>query len=163
MSGLWDKPGIPHKGWACIDVYDIRADGSSPDETDYESCEMCNNERIRYVHVMEHPDYPSPIQVGCVCAEKMSDDYINPRELERKLKSRATRRAKWLTRQWRISGNGNDFLNIDGYNLVVFPDIYKPGFWKYGIDGNFNSRRYRTKNEAKLSLFDQYWALIEKD
>lgn len=23
----WDQQGIPHKGWNCVDVIDIRADG----------------------------------------------------------------------------------------------------------------------------------------
>ncbi len=163
MSGLWNKPGIPHKGWYCVDVYDIRSDGSSPDETEYEACEMCCNERIRFVHVMKHSAYPAKIKVGCVCAEKMSDDYVTPKTRERKLKNRAARRAKWLTRKWRVSSKGNDCLTIDGYNLVVFPDRFKSGLWKYSIDMKFSRRRYRTKNEAKLALFDQYWKLKEEE
>lgn len=28
MSGnRWDQPGLPHKGWHCVDVVDLRADG----------------------------------------------------------------------------------------------------------------------------------------
>ena len=27
MSGSrWDQPGVPHKGWHCVDVVDLRAD-----------------------------------------------------------------------------------------------------------------------------------------
>lgn len=29
-----DQPGVPHKGWHCVDVVDLRADGESADETD---------------------------------------------------------------------------------------------------------------------------------
>ena len=55
MSGnRWDQPGVPHKGWHCVDVVDLRADGESADETDYATCQMCGNEKIRYVHIMEH-------------------------------------------------------------------------------------------------------------
>ena len=76
MSGnRWDQPGVPHKGWRCVDVVDLRADGESADETDYATCQMCGNEKIRYVHIMEHPDLDENFEVGCVCAEKMSDDY----------------------------------------------------------------------------------------
>ena len=76
MSGnRWDQPGVPHKGWHCVDVVDLRADGESADETDYATCQMCCNEKIRYVHIMEHPDLDENFEVGCVCAEKMSDDY----------------------------------------------------------------------------------------
>jgi hypothetical protein len=39
-----------------VDVVDLRADGESADETDYATCQMCGNEKIRYVHVMAHPD-----------------------------------------------------------------------------------------------------------
>lgn len=57
MSGnRWDQPGVPHKGWHCVDVVDLRADVESADETDYATCQMCGNEKVRYVHVMEHPD-----------------------------------------------------------------------------------------------------------
>ena len=77
MSGnRWDQPGVPHKGWHCVDVVDLRADGESADETDYATCQMCGNEKIRYVHIMEHPDLDENFEVGCVCAEKMSDDYV---------------------------------------------------------------------------------------
>ena len=76
MSGSrWDQPGVPHKGWHCLDVVDLRADGGPADETDYATCQMCGNEKIRYVHIMEHPDLDENFEVGCVCAEKMSDDY----------------------------------------------------------------------------------------
>lgn len=28
MSGSrWDQLGVPHKGWHCVDVVDLRADG----------------------------------------------------------------------------------------------------------------------------------------
>lgn len=48
--GKWSMPGVPHKGWTCIDIEDLGA----PDAV----CEMCERQDIRYVHAMEHPDYP---------------------------------------------------------------------------------------------------------
>ena len=56
---------------------------------------MCGRERIRFVHIMRHPDYPDELRVGCVCAEKMSDDYVNPRRAEDTLKKRAVRRKNF--------------------------------------------------------------------
>jgi hypothetical protein len=47
MSTSWDKPGIPHKGWACVNVFDTRADDESAGEASYEECGMCGNEKIR--------------------------------------------------------------------------------------------------------------------
>ena len=48
----WDLPGVPHKGWTLVGFEDIKED---PD-TDYETCEMCGNERIRFIHILSHPD-----------------------------------------------------------------------------------------------------------
>ena len=85
----WNKAGIPHKGWSCVDVEDIAEYFDDAEEIEYEQCEMCGRERIRFVHIMRHPDYPDELRVGCVCAEKMSDDYVNPRRAEDTLKKRA--------------------------------------------------------------------------
>ena len=109
MSGnRWDQPGVPHKGWHCVDVVYLRADGESADETDYATCQMCGNEKIRYVHIMEHPDLDETFDVGCVCAEKMSGDYEGPKRREAKLRNRAARRTRWLQRKWRMSAAGAD-------------------------------------------------------
>ena len=85
----WGQSGVPHKGWHCVDVVDLRADGESADETDYATCQMCRNEKICYVHIMEHPDLDESFDVGCVCAEKMSGDYEGPKRREAKLRNRA--------------------------------------------------------------------------
>lgn len=39
-----------------MDVADLRADGESADESDYATCQIGDNEKIRYVHIREHPD-----------------------------------------------------------------------------------------------------------
>jgi len=121
-------------------------------------CEMCEKQEIRYVHYMHHPDYPHEIGVGCVCAEKMEEDYINPRRRERELRASAGRRRRWLTRKWKTSGRGNDYLNVDGFNITIFPK--SDGTWGGGIEdqatGQFRlSRRiYKTQDHAKLAAFD---------
>ena len=45
----WDNPGVPHKGWTLICVEDLGEEVSGDEEIEYETCEMCHNERIRYV------------------------------------------------------------------------------------------------------------------
>jgi len=82
----------------CVDVVDLRSDGESAEETNYATCQMCGNEKIRYVHFMEHPDLEEQFDVGCVCAEKMSGDYTGPKVRENRLRNRAVRRTRWLTR-----------------------------------------------------------------
>jgi hypothetical protein len=162
MAGLWDQPGVPHNGWQCTGVEDLGADGGPVDERDYATCEMCGHERIRFLHSMEHPKYSLELKVGCVCAEKMSDDYVGPREREDKLRNRAGKRGRWLTRRWRQSKNGNPYIRVGGYNLVVFPDRFRSNRWKFSIDGEFSPRAYASEDEAKLALFDAYSELPEK-
>lgn len=146
----WDQKGIPHKGWECEGVIDLRGDDAAED-TAYAVCEMCGNERIRFVHRMAHPDGMS-LGVGCVCAEKMTDDYEGPRRRETHLRNRATRRARWLRRKWRISKSGNPFLNIDGKNIGVHRSKF--GGWGYHIDSTLSRASFATQSEAKLALFD---------
>ena len=77
---------------------------------------------------MEHNNYSDTLRVGCICAEKMSNDYLYPKRRERKLKNRALRRKKWLTRKWRTSDKGNDYLNIKEHNIGVYKNRY--GKWR---------------------------------
>jgi hypothetical protein len=58
MSGKWEIPGVPHRGWTCVDVEDLGA----PDA----GCEMCEVMEIRYVHYMQRPTYAEELAVGCI-------------------------------------------------------------------------------------------------
>ena len=165
MSYLWDKPGVPRKDWQCVNVIDLRADGGSPDETDYATCEMCGNEKIRYVHIMEHDEYDEELQVGCVCAEKMSGDYVNPKKRQSELQNRAVRRSKrkasWAKCAWKRSSKGNLWMKTDGHNITVFASPYKEGKWVFIIDGAYSQPIYNSEAEAQLATFDEFWKLVE--
>lgn len=147
---LWDQKGVPQKGWTCEGITDL---GSPVGQ-----CEMCGREEIRYVHQMAHEDYEGGLDVGCVCAEKMEDDYVNPRRRERDLKNVAARRKRWLTRKWKTSQSGNPYLKTDGFHIVVYP--LSDGSWGGKItdlqtgDAVTNRRRYAHADRAKLGAFD---------
>jgi hypothetical protein len=70
MTGLgkWGLAGVPHRGWACTEMYDAG--------DDLITCEMCETQEVRYVHIMTHPDYQGGLECGCVCAGNMERDYI---------------------------------------------------------------------------------------
>lgn len=153
----WDKKGLPHKGWRCDDVIDLGGDGPMDDD-DYATCEMCDKERIRYVHVMSHPRVPKSIDVGCVCAGKMSGDYEGARQRERVLRNKAARRSNWLKRNWRVSAKGNPYLNIDDFNIGVHKSGAK---WGYRIGKTFSADRFPTEDEAKLALFEAFSTMKE--
>jgi hypothetical protein len=162
---LWNKPDVPHKGWACHDVTD--------NETADATCEMCGNERIRYVHAMVHIEYTGQLSVGCVCAEKMSGDYVNPKRRERKLKNAAAKKAKDHKRQlseenerrdcltnatWHESKNGNPYFKArleykHGVRIchVVIVKSKFGAFWAFGVDGEFSSYKYANVEDAKTA------------
>lgn len=81
---------------------------------------MCESVDVRYVHYMQHPNYPETLAVGCVCAEHMEDDYVRPKQREAGLRLVARRRKSWAGKKWRISQLGNHFINIEGFNLFPF-------------------------------------------
>ncbi|MGE3829503.1 MAG: hypothetical protein AB7F76_00795 [Parvibaculaceae bacterium] len=107
---------------------------------------------------MSHPGYPSGLDVGCVCAERMEDDYVTPRLREQALRNAAARRKRWLRRVWRVSQLGNPFINTDGYNITIFQKT--DGSWGGRIQDRLTGedvlsrRRYATMDQAKLGAFD---------
>tara|TARA_R110002074_G_scaffold246040_3_gene418011 strand:- start:883 stop:1419 length:537 start_codon:yes stop_codon:yes gene_type:complete len=109
--GKWSETGVPHLGWICVGEDDL----GEPSQL----CEMCESTEIRYVHFMQHSEYPEVLGVGCVCAENMENDYINPRIRETRLRSKARRRRTWSSRIWKPSKAGNTYLNTEGFNLTL--------------------------------------------
>lgn len=109
--GKWSQAGVPQKGWTCIGIDDL--------EVASQTCEMCGTAEIQYVHYMKHPEYPEELAVGCTCAENMEQDYVRPREREKRLRTLASRRKTRGRRQWKVSSRGNPYLNAEGYNLVL--------------------------------------------
>lgn len=148
-KGKWSKKGIPHKGWVCFDVEDL----NEPSKV----CEMCESQKIRYVHYMEHDDFEDTLGVGCICAGHMEENYERAEAREKKLKTAARHRANWQKRGWKTSAKGNDYKNTDGFNIVIF---FKNNKWSYVIkiiktdESKFSPRKYATEGEAKLAAFD---------
>jgi hypothetical protein len=147
MPGKW---GIaPNTGWTCTDIQDLGAPSAT--------CQMCEIKTIRYVHYMTHPDYPDTLECGCICAGRMEGDEAAAKTREADLKSLSQKRAKWLTRDWRISKAGNEFINTDGFNVVVYP---WRGAWATRVMNNNTQEvwkpeiTYETANQAKIAAFD---------
>jgi hypothetical protein len=85
---------------------------------------MCEVAEIRYVHNMQHPDYPDVLGCGCVCAAHMEEDLVGARQREAHFKANQLRRVRWVDRKWRVAEHlaGWEFLNTDGFRIVVYPD-----------------------------------------
>ena len=150
MHRKWSRPGVPHRGWTCVDVDDLGEPSAI--------CEMCEQQEIRYVHHMQHPGYAGELEVGCVCAGRMEEDYERPRKRERNLRNAAQRRRRWLSRKWKTSGRGNAYINTDGLNITIFQN--DDGSWGGRIMDRATDqvitarRRYASEDKAKLAAFD---------
>lgn len=152
---------MPHKGWVCLDVEDLG------DRRDV--CEMCEAVLIRFVHFMQHPEYPEMLRCGCICAGNMEQD-LEAAQGREKL---AKRRAMWLTRkgwyrtlhidrypdgQWFTD---DWYLNADGYRIDVYrqPGTQATG-WGFSIthreSGKVVHARqvYPDKEAAQLKTLD---------
>ncbi|WP_188400438.1 hypothetical protein [Sporomusa sp. GT1] len=154
---LWDKSGIPHKGWTCIFMEDLGADLEDLDADErkdyYENCEMCNHEGIRYVHIMEHPEFDGQLRVGCSCAEKMEEDYANPRLREKALRNKYSRLATFMKKKWTLRPNGNYTLKFKGYYITIMSSKFKKD--EYGIIFNGKQTwKINSLSKAKRVAFD---------
>jgi hypothetical protein len=148
-KGKWSQTNIPHKGWTCVDIEDLE----EPSLT----CEMCESQTIRYVHYMSHPDYRDELKVGCVCAGHMEEDLLTAKKRDDFLKSRSSKRKRWLYRNWKISLKGNEYLKVDGYIVTVFNKNDKWVGYIKEIDGGyeiFSRNKYNSLEEIKLACFD---------
>lgn len=94
LKTVWDKKGIPRKGWELLEVIDT----GSADST----CSMCGNNSVRYLHSIRHDTFVGELRVGCVCAEKLTDDYVNPRKQERALRNAAAKKIRDRNRAEKI-------------------------------------------------------------
>lgn len=155
----WNKPDIPLRGWKCDKVY--YAQEENPDK--YEVCDLCGNDQVKYVFVLSHPDYPETLKVDAPCVERLLDNYVDPVIREKELLNRHRRRLNWLALPWRLSDQGNDYMNIGGYNIVIFEDKHKKGKWSYHVTGGANRKLYDTKDLAKLAVFDMFWQLTHSN
>jgi hypothetical protein len=156
MANYWNTAGVPHKGWVYETIIDLKEDGE-----DYETCMMCGREEIRYVHILSHEEIDETFRVGCVCAEKMTGDYVNPKERQRQLENKAKRKENWKYKDWKQNLKGNHYYKFEGHMLVIFRDS-KTNKFKCIIDGKFGSKLYQYLSEAKEAIFNKIEEMKEK-
>lgn len=120
---------------------------------------MCGNEKIRFVHIMEHPQYPYEMYVGCNCAESMTEDYVNPKARELTMKNRASRRQNFLNQKWYRNSKGNYVLRYKGDYITVMPSKYEKGFGIYFNNKSvweYKGQKILDLDTAKLAAFGAF-------
>ena len=108
--------GAPLSGWRCVGVTDV-CDGDL--DASLFTCELCDCDKVRYVHTMQHKDYPGDICVGCICAGVMENDIPAAQERERVLRNRAKRKSAFLKRKWKQCGDGEWSIQYRGQQLRI--------------------------------------------
>ena len=103
------------------------------------------------------------MRVGCVCAEHLTQDFTTPRLRERALKTRAGRRMRWPTLNWKLSANGNLYLKKAG-RIIVLKQGPRGGWavsYKPKEQAGWVPLRgwYKSAEEAKLAAFDTLYPI----
>lgn len=142
---LWNHPDIPHKGWILNDYYS--------NEHPEHKCEMCGQEDIIHVFVMKHKEANLTLEVGCVCAEKMLNDYINPKKYKAFLINWKKRRKNWPNLKWYNTMKGNIDIKKDGNHVVIYTNNTFHGY-KLLINNQFGKKEYNSVHDAKMAAFD---------
>jgi hypothetical protein len=131
---IWNKTGIPHKGWKCIDM--------DEDEFSEFVCEMCDKENIRYKHIMWHEGTNMRLSVGCVCAGYMENDYENAKRRDMSLRNKVLRKKRFLSKQWVSKGYYNGFVFhelMDGHDQFIIEEyVYMDYILERGIKKSFS-------------------------
>ena len=144
-TGQWRDPAVPHRGW----IYNGCNDSGSLSMT----CEMCEKEEIRHIHHVSHPEYPVQLQVGCVCAENLTTDYVGPRAAEAALKRRRTRLKTFMSKGWKPGSNGSFSRAWKGRRVLLAP---RERGWIAKVDGEGGRKIFTGREEAGLAVFRHF-------
>ncbi len=148
--GKWAMPGVPHRGWQCVNVEDL----SEPSMT----CQMCESAEIRFVHYMRNDRYPDVLACGAICAGHMESDLARAERRDKKMRSDASKRKRFPTRAgWRVNSKGNYLLKANGYRITIFR---KGLVWGAVVSrppietGFFTRETFVSVDAAKMAAFD---------
>ena len=157
---LKSTPGCPHSGWDWLGATDLH-DDEGLEFGEYETCEFCGHEQIRFVHTLSHPDWMGEISVGRICANNLSGD-PNVDVTEKRLRNRAQRRYKFPSlKSWKVSAKGNRWINYQGHHIVAIK--WSSGQFRLRIDGELGTLDFPTVEEAERRAFDVVMQKVDQE
>jgi len=128
---LKSTPGCPHVGWHWLRIIDLH-DEEGREFGDYEQCEFCWQEQIRFVDYLRHSDWRDALAVGRICANALCGDAKADSE-ERRLRNRTLRKANFLKlKGWRTSAQGNYWIEYQDHHIIVI--CYRGGKCRLRIE-----------------------------
>lgn len=143
----------PTSDWSCREILDARA----VDPMGTPKCEFCGH-RIRWIHVLEHDDYPRNLEAGCCCAARYCFDY-DAEGAEREAKNRAGRMRRFVDqRRWKPSQSNPEnicrFVRLGDGQRTRLTIYMKEGRYGIYLEGSNHWNRYDTQAEAKVMAFE---------
>jgi hypothetical protein len=125
-------------------------------------CEFCRT-RIRWIHVLEHDDYPRTLAAGCCCAARLCYGY-DAGDAEREAINRACRLLRFTNlSRWTQSRNnsGNIWRMVrtpDGRDVRVTVFVKWPrsgvSLARGGDRCDYHSETFASQSEAMRGAFD---------
>jgi len=111
------------------------------------------------LRTVEHDNHPGALEVGIICCEHLTQDYVGARAREKSLRSLAGRRDSFVNgTRWAISKNGNPTLKTpDGYRVAIFQRGNGFRVWikaPNANDGEYGALTHKTEIQAKLAAFN---------
>ena len=122
-------------------------------------CQMCETMEVRFVHVMANERYPDQLACGCICAGHMSGELKTAEDRDKKMRSRARRRANFhKLKGWKLSIHGNLYIEVHG-NQAVITSLPDGGFricarGPHDRQYRWGKKRFATLPDAKMGCFD---------
>ena len=143
--------GAPLENWNCREV----VDGETADFI----CELCSCQKVRYIPVMEHPEYNGELNVGCICAGSLEGDLIAARERDDAARRKSSRRANFRKKKWEEQGENRWGAKYKRRSVVIEREVFRGrDFYKIQIDTDcyqwWKNRRIETLEDAKLVVFE---------
>lgn len=149
----WKIKDLPRKGWRLVDVIDT--------EDIANECEWCGT-NIRYVHYLVHDEDNLVSTCGCICAEHLTQDYVNPRKMEKKLKSEVANKKRKLKKRaedrelfplyFKKNEKGNYWHKFERRIFIL---IFKSGNgFRLKIGDEWGKKFYESWYDAARTAFD---------
>ncbi len=141
----------PLENWRCVGV----VDGETADFI----CELCDCCKVRFIHVMVHPDYDGEIQVGCICAGIMEGNLVAAKARDDEARRKSQRRSNFRKKKWNENSKNEWSVKYKQRSVLIERDAFLGrDFYKISIDTDqyqwWDNRRIETLEDAKLCVFE---------
>lgn len=157
---LKSTPGCPKSGWQWLRAVDLH-DEEGRRFGDYEICEFCGKEQIRFVHYLQHRDWKEAIAVGRICANSLAGDG-RADSAEKELRNLAQRRANFLKlKSWKTSAKGNSWIEYQDHHIIVVK--CRNGRFTLRINGQPGKLFFPDRRTAMLRAFDVIMQKVRRE